>query len=284
MQCSQSLHVRWEKPLKMAAHAVSICWSVNCTSLENQKVTTIPSPATNFLSRSAINYQRVLVSFQTAILLLFFVSCMKQHYVALEVGSIRKHISSWSNRFLPAHLALRELAKVSSANSPKAPCCFPVAQSPNEGRCSINKADIASAAWCALPPIAPELHHTAGCNTPIPATPKPTGKALPHFRRPTFQWESLSHPQGGRCWCCAARIAAESRNAAGCTPPALANPNPMGNTLQRFCRPTSKRGPLSCPQDGSSHLPTPSPPLNRSAHQASATCVRQFLPEELVAL
>ena len=41
-----------------------------------------------------INYQRVLVSFQTAILLLFFVSYMKQHYVAIEVGSIRKHVSS----------------------------------------------------------------------------------------------------------------------------------------------------------------------------------------------
>ena len=120
---------------------------------------------------------------------------------------------------------------MSSANPPKAPCCFPVAQSPNEGRCSVNKANVAGVAWRAPPPIAPESHHAAGCNPPIPATPKP-----------------------------------------------------RGNTLPRFCRPTSKRGALSCPQDGSSHLPTPSPPLNRSAHRASATCARQYLPEELVAL
>ena len=70
----------------------------------------------------------------------------------------------------------------------------------------------------------------------------------------------------------------------GATRPPLPTPAPWENTLLQFCRPTCKRGALSCPQDGSSHLPTPSLPLNCSAHQASATCARQYLPEELVVL
>ena len=115
----------------------------------------------------------------------------------------------------------------------------------------------------------------------------PTGNAMPRFRRPISIRGAFSHPQAAFAYAAlhaSPPIGAESRHATGRNPPIIANPTPTGNALPRFRRPISKRGALFRPQGGRSHLPTPSPRLNRRARRASATCARLYLPEELAEL
>ena len=72
------------------------------------------------------------------------------------------------------------------------------AQSPFGGRFPVHEAAVAYAAPLALPPIGAESRHDTGRNPPIPATPTPTGNALPRFRRPIPIRGAFAHPQGGR--------------------------------------------------------------------------------------